>query len=88
MIDIPNDDKKEEKKEENIDEKKIEEVLKTADKEDLDLMRKIGNLYNVITNPRYVDFDSLKNAVDSLSEFNKMQEYDYLHNLLVKMQRS
>lgn len=83
MIDIPNDDKKEEKKEENIDEKKIEEVLKTADKEDLDLMRKIGNLYNVITNPRYVDFDSLKNAVDSLSEFNKMQEYDYLHNLLV-----
>jgi hypothetical protein len=89
MIDIKKDEN--EKKDERPDVKetkgeivkKTEELLKQADKDDLELLSKIGNLYHVINKPGYLDVDSLKNAVDSLSEFSKIQEYDYLHNLLV-----
>lgn len=89
MIDIKKDEneKKDEKpniketKEETV--KKTEELLKQADKDDLELLAKIGNLYQVINQPGYLNVDRLKNAVDSLSEFSKVQEYDYLHNLLV-----
>lgn len=86
MIETPDDKKNENEKKEDagkVNEKKVEELLKQADKDDLELLAKIGNLYTVINQPGYLDVDKLKNAVDSLSEFNKIQEYDYLHNLLL-----
>jgi hypothetical protein len=86
MIDIPGEKKNDENKDEVKKEdaiKKTEELLKKADKDDLELLRKIGNLYTAINRPGYLNVDELRSAVDSLSEFNKVQEYDYLHNLLV-----
>ena len=70
--------KKDDKKDENI-----REALAKADKESLELIKNIGSLYQIVNAPGFLDLDRLKEAVDSLSEFNKTQEYDYLHNLLV-----
>ena len=88
MIDISKGDNANEKKEEDKEKKeeiikKTEELLKQADKDDLELLAKIGNLYHIVNQPGYLDVDKLKDAVDSLSEFSKIQEYDYLRNLLV-----
>ena len=70
-------------KEDKKTDEKIEELMKKADKEDLELLTKIGNLYQVINAPGYLNIDRLKQSVDALSEFNRIQEYDYLHNLLL-----
>ena len=82
MIDMPNEKKDENKEEKQEENKKVNELIKNADKEELELLTKIGTLYQVINSPGYLNVDRLKEAVDSLSEFNKIQEYDYLHNLL------
>jgi len=84
MIEIRDNDENAKKQEEKKDEdKKTKEVIEKADKDDLELIARIGNLYQVINKPGYLDINRLRNAVNDLSEFNKIQEYDYLHNLLV-----
>jgi hypothetical protein len=76
-------DTKEEPKVKDEKQEKLEENLKKLDKEDMELLWKIGDLYTLINKPGYLNIERLRAAVNSLSEFNRVQEYDYLHNLLV-----
>jgi hypothetical protein len=81
---IPDTNEKKDTPDEKKDEEKtIKELLEKADADQLEIIKRLGNLYQVVNAPGYLNIDRLKNAVDSLSEFNKVQEYDYLHNLLV-----
>ena len=73
---------KEESKKDDKD-KDIKEILEKADKNELELIKNIGSLYQIVNAPDFLDLDKFKQAVDALSEFNKTQEYDYLHNLLL-----
>ena len=82
---IPDTNEKKDTPDEKKDEEKtIKELLEKADADQLEIIKRLGNLYQVVNAPGYLNIDRLKNAVDSLSEFNKIQEYDYLHNLLKK----
>ena len=74
MIEVPTEEKKEEKKDVIDAENKIE---KTETK----LLNEVGNLYKEINKDK-VNISNLQSSINSLASYNNAQEYDYLHNLL------
>lgn len=70
---------KDEKKEQVND--NSSEVIKKIDAVEADAIKKIKNLYDSLNEDK-MDFDKIKNAVESLQAFNSKQEYNYLSNLL------
>lgn len=65
----------------NEEEQKVDDIIKTIDEYDANMLSYLGRLYNAI-NGEKMDFDKIKNAVDALQQFNVKQEYNYLNNLL------
>lgn len=58
-----------------------EDLMKAIDQYDAKFLKYLNNLYTEL-NGKTMDISRLKNAVDALQEFNSVQQYEYLNNLL------
>jgi hypothetical protein len=72
----------EQQKEKKKDDETLEnDLLKSIDQYDAKFLKYLSNLYSEL-NGKTMDISRVKNAVDALQEFNSVQQYDYLNNLL------
>lgn len=63
-------------------EKKLDmQILQSIDEYDKKMLTYLGKLYKGMTGEK-MDFDTIKNSIDALQQYNSASEYKYLDNLL------
>jgi hypothetical protein len=56
-------------------------ITKTLDQNDIKFLNHLSRLYMELKNSK-LDLTQIKNNIDALQQFNSIQQYDYLNNLL------